>query len=226
MLKLVCPRCHAMFSIPEEAGRGKDLPGIECPLCREQFEFEHGIPQDAEDLGSANHGSTSVGSESASDHHDDEISRPDLIEAGGKRGLLFIADQALSARIIETIRKLDFHIIVARDSSFALKELEHHPFNLIMLDEIDGRDDSRENPVLRHLQHLPMPLRRMSFVCLLSGKKSSFDRRAAFCAGVELIVNSQDLEKMRLILNRMIEEHQAFYGVFNDELDKRGTSLA
>jgi CheY-like chemotaxis protein len=162
--------------------------------------------------------------EGESIHRSDEVTPVHLIEAGGKSALICVVDPALSARIAQVVRGLGYHVVVAQKPSSALNRLENDQYNLIVLDEGYGGTDWSRNPVLLHLQRLPMPVRRKSFLCLLSEQAITLDHMAAFRFGANLTINFGDVEKMQVVLERVAKDHEAFYAIFTDELGKRGAS--
>ena len=162
--------------------------------------------------------------EDESIHQNDQVSPLHLIETGDKTALLCIGDQALSEKIGQVVRELGYHVVVAQKPSSALSRLKYNHYDLIVLDESYGETDGSKNPVLLHLQSLPMPVRRKSFLCLLSQQSVTLDHMAAFRFGANLTLNFRDVEKMQVVLERVIKDNDVFYAVFNDELSKRGAS--
>ena len=163
-----------------------------------------------------------MGHEDKSIHPSEDLTPLHLIETGGRTALICIGDKALSERVAQVVQKLDYHVVVAQEPASALTRLEYDQYYLIILDEKYGRTDSSGNPVLLYLQRLPMPVRRRSFLCLLSVEAPTLDHMAAFRAGANLILNLQDVGKMGAILDRVVKDLQIFYAIFSDELGKRG----
>jgi hypothetical protein len=157
-------------------------------------------------------------------HRSEDLTPLHLIEAGDRTALICITDQALSEAVAQVVQKLKYHVVVAQHSASALSRIDHDQYQLIVLEEGYGGTDLSTNPVLLCLQRLPMPVRRKSFLCLLSEQTPTLDHMAAFRVGVNLILNGADVEKMPLLLDRLIKDHEAFYAAFIDELTKRGTS--
>ena len=157
-------------------------------------------------------------------HQSDEVTPLQLIEAGGRTALVCVTDQALSERIAQAVRKLNYHVVVAQDPSSILSRMEFDQYQLIVLDGRFGGKDSADNPMLLHLQRLPMPLRRKSFLCLLSQEAPTLDHMAAFLIGANVMLNLQDVEKLPVILERLVKDHETLYAVFVDELTERGAS--
>jgi hypothetical protein len=157
-------------------------------------------------------------------HQSEEVTPLHLIEAGGRSALLCIDDEALSEQIAQAVQTLDYHTVVALNSSSLGSRMEFDQYQLIVLDERFGGTGLAKNPVLRNLQRSPMPARRRSFLCLLSEKISTLDYLEAFRIGANLILNLQDVEKLPKILGRLVKEYENLYAVFNEELTRRGTS--
>jgi CheY-like chemotaxis protein len=157
-------------------------------------------------------------------HQSEEITPLHLIEAGDRTALVCIDDAALTERIAQALQTLNYHVAVAQNPPSLLGRMEFDQYRLILLDEGYGGTDSTSNPVLMYLQRSPMPTRRKTFLCVLSEQTPTLDHLGAFRIGANLIINLQDVEKVPLILDRLVKEHEAFYAVFNDELAKRGAS--
>jgi len=225
MVKLVCAKCQSTISVSEGMIAGDDSLNFQCPICHESVELASRGQSSADQTSGIDLASSSSGFKSESIHQSDEITPLHLTEVGGRLALVCITDQALSERAAQLISKLDFHVIVAQKPSSALSKLEDHHCDLILLDEKYGSGESSKNPVLIYLQRLSMPVRRRSFLCLMSEEAPTLDQMAAFRNGANLILNSQDVEKIPLILDRILKDHQSFYAVLYDELGKRGTSL-
>jgi hypothetical protein len=224
MVKLVCAKCQLMISVSEETIPPGDILELQCPICHGSVELEQWDQSDADQTIGSSLPSSSSGSKSEFIHQSDEITPLHLTEVGGRVALLCIADQVLSERVAQVINRLDFHVIVAQRASSALSKLENHHCDLIVLDEKYGFDESSENLVLIYMQRLPMPVRRRTFLCILSEEAPTLDQMAAFRNGANLILNSQDTEKIPMIFDRILRDHQAFYAVLYDELAKRGVS--
>ena len=91
-----------------------------------------------------------------------------------------------------------------------------------MLDESFEQSTLSENLILHHVQLLPMHARRTFFLCLLSDTYATMDRMAAYRLGVDMILNVDDLDNVKIALLRAMKEHRGFYSAFVDELSKRG----
>lgn len=225
MVKLVCAKCHLVISVSEGTISVGDTLELQCPICHGSVDLEQRNQSDSDQTIGSSLPSSFSGSTSKFIHQSDETTPLHLTEAGGKVALVCIADQVLSERVAQVINLLDFHVIVAQKASSALSILESHHCDLILLHEKFGLDESSGNLVLIYMQRLPMPVRRRSFLCILSEEAPTLDQMTAFRNGANLILNLQDVEKISLILDRILKDHQTFYAVLYDELAKRGASL-
>ena len=164
--------------------------------------------------------------EGSRSHGGEELTALHMMEAGDNSALLCIGDEALSERIARILHELDYQVMSAREPSAARSMLEFDPCSLIVLEERFGAAEASKNPVLLYLQGLTMVVRRRLFLCLLTDEAPTLDLMAAFCAGVNVIINVQEVEKMPVILDRVMRDHRAFYALFSEELGKKDTSPA
>jgi hypothetical protein len=157
-------------------------------------------------------------------YQSDEVTPLHLIEAGGRAALVCITAQAIAERIAQAVQEADYRVVIAQNPSSAMSRIDRDHYQLIVLEEGYGGADCSANPVLLYLHRLPMASRRKSFLCLLSEQTPTLDHMAAFRIGANLILNLHDVDKMPVILDRLVKDHEDFYAVFNDELTKRGLS--
>jgi len=201
-VKFVCNRCHTSFTIRDGELSGRDLRDMKCVLCEGPMQLEP-VPV-----------------------QQDDAPTPLQLRTGKSRKMLIaLAEQALAERVCQTLRGLDWRIVRAETAAAALNHLENTPYDLVFLHDRDVPPNRCHEPVLRYLQQLPMILRRAVLVCLLCEQKPTLDFKAALCAGVNLVVNVQDVERLPGILSDMMEQHETSYEIFEDELRRRRTSL-
>jgi hypothetical protein len=210
-----CKGCRIEFKVPEEKIPEGVTLSIRCPRCKtpkeirrttastelDQFEQNDALPIQAEFDPTSDYGS--------------EI---DVVDEGVRTALLCTTDSKRAEKIAQALHELDFWVFHAPYPSFALRKLHHNRYDLIVFDEDYGSERDSANPVLHHLQLLPMHQRRQFFMCLISAVKPTMDSKSAFMMGVNLILNVRDLEKAKIMLAREMREYRNFYGLFNTEL--------
>ncbi len=201
-MRFVCNRCHTSFMIRDGELSGRDRCDVKCVLCEGPIQLEP-VPG-----------------------QQDDAPPPLPLRTGKSRKMLIaLAEQGLAERVCQTLRGLDWRIVRAETAAAALNHLENAPYDLVFLYERDVLPNQSHEPVLRYLQQLPMILRRAVLMCLLCDEKPTLDFKAAFCAGVNLVVNVQDVERLPGILSDTMEQHATSYEIFEDELRRRRTSL-
>ncbi|HQN18274.1 MAG TPA: hypothetical protein PKV86_04010, partial [Syntrophobacteraceae bacterium] len=222
MVKLVCSRCQSVVLVPEVVMSRRTGQRLQCPVCHEPVEPEHRGEADTQGPVVANSPLAPSQAKSGTIRHSDEITPLHLAEAGNRIALVCISDKALSERMAQALNQLDYHVIVAAKPSSALDKLQYQQCDLVLLDEAFGEGASSENPVMVYIQRMAMPLRRRIFLCLLSRNLPTLDQMVAFRIGANLTINLRDADKIPLILDRILKDHQSFYGLFYDQLGKRG----
>lgn len=156
------------------------------------------------------------------DDEEDEGSALELVEEGVKTSLLCVSDDSRSQSVECALRELDFYVSKAATAKTVMAKLHQNRYDLVVLDESFSGTGVSNNLILRHIQLLPMHVRRKFFMCLLSETLPSLDRFLAFRVGVDMILNTSDLDKIKLILVRELKDQSAFYRVYQDELARKG----
>ena len=218
-MKIQCPGCQVTFTVPDE--KIPDVKGVRilCPKCKRPIDLDHRIHGS---MPGARAEAPASGPEGDAVFFYEDATTFDVVEEGARTSLLCVATPARSDTIRQVLDELRFFVVQAPRAEFALKKLNHNRYDLIVLEE--GFDNARqsENLVLHHLELLPMHLRRQFFLMLVSDSLPTFDGMLAFRMGVNMIMNAKDLDKMKVLLTRAMKDHRAAYGLFFDELAKRG----
>lgn len=232
-MKFQCPGCQLAFSVPDEKiPEGKGLR-ILCPKCRTPVERTDG-PSPAGSFDEGPQVSKSLPpftppvpppetpSPFVHEEEEEEASSIEVVEEGVKTLLLCCSDASRTEQLTTTLQQLDFYVSRASRMRHALLKLDQNHYDMVLLDESFAGSDASDNPLLHHIQLLPMHVRREFFMCLLSETLPSLDRMVAFRMGVDMILNVQDLDKTKIILLREMKDHGIFYKVFVEELMKKG----
>ncbi|MFP5213180.1 MAG: hypothetical protein ACLGPL_07350, partial [Acidobacteriota bacterium] len=151
-----------------------------------------------------------------------EDSALDIVEEGMKTALVCISEPSRAEVVEQAVSQMGYYVVSAGQAALAMRKLRHNRYDVVVLDECYGGAKASDNLVLHHIQFLPMHVRREFFLCLLSETMTTLDAMAAFRKCVDMIVNIQDLDKFKIALSRAMKEHSVFYGIFRDELNKKG----
>jgi len=214
-VKVQCPGCRIALTIPDEKipdGKAVRMP---CPKCKVPVEISRKQPESATQEYAATGSMPSL-----SDSYSDYAGAVDVVEDGVKTALLCVGTR-LGEKIAQVLQELDFWVVHASRSGFALGKLHHNNYDLLILEDTFDSAQTGNNLVLHHVQLLPMHVRRQFFLCLFSETLPSMDSILAFQMGVNLILNIKDLEKAKIILARSLKEYKSFYGYFNAEMNKK-----
>ncbi|MHC1725233.1 MAG: zinc-ribbon domain-containing protein [Syntrophobacteraceae bacterium] len=219
MVRVQCPGCRIGFNIPDDKiPEGRALK-ILCPKCKAPIEIN-----EKQHRGSAG-GGDALPAESIALFVDEAISdyanEIDVVEEGVKTALLCVTHTKRAERMAQVLHELGFWVVHASRSGYALGKLHHNNYDLMVLEEEFDSDRPGGNLVLHHVQLLPMHVRRLFFLCLLSDTKPTLDAMLAFRLGVNLILNTQAIEKAKVILARAMKEYRSFYTFFSAELSRK-----
>jgi CheY-like chemotaxis protein len=142
---------------------------------------------------------------------------------GGKR-LTMVMEKAPQAieELRQVVEDLGYRCVLAENSDRAINKLHFHHFDLIFLSEGFEEVELGKGPMLRHINSLPMSLRRRMFLTLIGDGFRSMDRMTAFAMSANLVVNRKDMDKLTAILRQEILDNQNFYRVFVETLSEVG----
>lgn len=212
-MKLRCPGCHAVLSLADDKiPAGKEFK-ILCPRCR--------TPIEQTNAEAAEEPATLV-TETALENREDSISALDLLDEKTPLSLLYISQAPVAEKVETSLREAGFHVTAAASVQQGLAVLSQHACRVVVTEELPSRQEgASHSDFLTALRALPMATRRQFLLCLVSESVPTLDRLGAFAAGVDLIINVQDLENGTILLRRALQERAGLYTVFSEELERQ-----
>ncbi len=219
-MKFFCPSCRVTFSVPDDRiPVGKEVK-ILCPKCRTRVEKMDEPTMD--DLPSAE--SPAFYESSSGDENEDAFSADfDMVEEGASIALICSSDIERAEKMESLLKQINFHVKIASNEKAALECIHGHRLDLVVLDERYGATkQAADAMLLQHIQLLPMHVRRQFFLCLLSDSVQTSNQLLGFRMGVDLILNTKDLDRIKVVLVRAMKDHKHFYRVYAEEMERRG----
>jgi CheY-like chemotaxis protein len=144
------------------------------------------------------------------------------VGATGKSALICEADQALRDVIAKNLKDLHYSTTFPESAKEATEAMSFHVFDVVVLDELFGTENSGNNDLLEYLSKQNMSMRRRFFVALVGKNFNTADKMAAFNKSVNMVINTGDLDRMGEVLRRGVDDHNTFYHVFFETLHKTG----
>lgn len=240
-VKILCPKCRipveradlpkpvappaAVAPLPPTPPPGEDFeigpPGDE-PVSQGMDSSVRGATQrsSGDDSPSASGSPFSMPGEEP--EGEEGFSPVEVVEEGVRTCLLCCSEDSRREFMARVLHELDFFVSPVMKVAHALSKLQHNRYDLVILDEGFDGGDGTENLLLRHIQLLPMHMRRQFFLCLVSEGLPSLDQFLGFRIGVDMTVNVKELDKIKIMLVRAMKDHGAFYKVYLEELGRKG----
>jgi CheY-like chemotaxis protein len=131
-------------------------------------------------------------------------------------------DPTIRQKIRENLRTLNYNVVEPTTSKEALKYSTFQTFNVIVVNENFDIGKDGVNNVLKYLDELPMSIRRLIFVVMVSATFATLDYMNTLNKSVNLIINKEEISEIGMILKREMEENEYFYHVFKDFQRKLG----
>lgn len=131
-------------------------------------------------------------------------------------------DPIIREELSKAIKSLNIDVVEPTTFKEALRYLRFHIFNVIVVDEKFDTDVWESNYVLNYIENLIMPIRRKTFVVLISETYPTMDNMRAYNKSVNLIINKKETAEAALILKKEIAENSDFYYLFRENINKSG----
>jgi hypothetical protein len=136
--------------------------------------------------------------------------------------LICIDDADRRAEVSAAVQELGYRPKFGEHATQILDRIRKNSYGLVVVDEAFQGATPQDHPVLRHLQWMPMTLRRYMFVALLGPGLKTYDNMTAFSRSVNVAVNYNDVAQIKAILQRGIAENDQFYRVLREVLQEVG----
>lgn len=160
--------------------------------------------------------------ETASGSYDAKDMPFDFLAAGVRTALVCEPDPAVRERITRMLADMRYRTTEPERTRDAMKKARFHVYDLVVLNETFDTADPDANDLLRYFSALPMATRRQTFIVLMTSRFRTMDNMAAFNKSVNLVVNLSDMDDLGAIVQKGLEDHEAFYRVFRETLEKMG----
>lgn len=240
-MRVQCPQCRSSLSVPDEKiPEGKSIRVL-CPKCRNPIQVGRQDGQDQEGPSPEKfpHSEESAVSPAAPPSQSSapvpgaqspaeestrggmDLQSLDMAEDGVERALVCLSDRSIQSRVQHALQQMDYYVSLGSTHQQAIIKLSNNPYDMVIMDE--GFQEKKEDgeSVFHYISSMAMPMRRTFVLCLISEKLRTLDHLTAFRLGLDVILNVQDLEKTRMILERAANDHKKQYRAFMDELESK-----
>jgi len=227
-MEVTCNQCQGKFKISDEKIPAEQVVFIPCPRCKNKLTLDTRAikPPTLNDPIKAVHSSPSADKNliaTISSSVYDASEKPfDFLGPGVKTALVCESDSGILSKLCFALKKMGYHTVEPKSATDALKKMRFHSFDLIVMNELFDSQTPDDNPILTSLNDLLMSERRNMFVALITTRFRTMDHMAAFNKSVNVVIHLRNLDEIAKILQRTIDENQAFYSVFQEALNKTG----
>ena len=233
-MEILCGKCRARFTIPDEKVPKGRVVKLACPKCKGEISVGNEPPSPASLSGA-------VAAEEASDDRLMDRGRQkkpagesytyedytgdealEFFEEGTRLALVMAESHEQGEMIRAAAEQIGCKFITTPNTRDATGKLRFHHFDLIILAEGFDGQALDHSAILNYLNRLPMPVRRRIFLALVSENFKTMDNMMAFAMSANVVINTKDAEKLHLILRKAIAENDRFYKVYTDTMVETG----
>lgn len=152
----------------------------------------------------------------------DAPDRPfDFVGADVDTALICEPNATLREKLDAAIRSMGYQITAPQSAQDALKNLQFHVYNLILVNDHFNADNRADNEVLNYLANLNMITRRKVFVAMLSNEFRTGDTMAALQNSVNFVINIKNIDDVVQIIMSAMTDNEEFFYVFREAMRKK-----
>jgi len=224
-MEVTCDQCQGKFKISDEKIPAEQVVFIPCPRCKKKLTLDtrtNKLPTLADPVKAGSSADKNLIETVSSGVYDASEKPFDFLGPGVKTALVCESDSGVLSKLRIALKQMGYHTVEPESATDALKKMRFHSFDLIVMNELFDCPSPDDNPILTSLNDLAMSVRRNMFVALITTRFRTMDNMAALNKSVNVVIHSRNLDEIAKILRRAIDEHQAFYSVFQATLVKTG----
>jgi len=131
-------------------------------------------------------------------------------------------DKDIHKHLSKALIELNYDVVTPTTFKETLRYMRFHVFDVIVVDENFDTDVWEVNYILNYIADQIIPLRRQTFVTLISELYSTMDNMSAYNKSVNLIINKKEIAEAGIILKKEIADNKDFYFIFRETIRKFG----
>lgn len=208
VVNIPCPKCNSKISVDTRTGPKEPQISIDAEPSSPGLDFtEEAIPEPS--------------SETTPAEPADET-KVEFFDEDEKTALICDDNQSNQDTLKSALKELGYRVSTGTDPKDVLEKMRYNHYSVILLNEGFGGGLPSENPVLSHIQPMPIVTRRNIFFALIGPQYRTFDNMTAFSKSANVVINQKDLPHIKGILKRSISDNDRFYKVFKETLKTLG----
>ncbi|MDY6971091.1 MAG: zinc-ribbon domain-containing protein [Thermodesulfobacteriota bacterium] len=221
-MEVVCDNCNAKLNIPDGRIPQGQRIAVSCPKCKKKLTINAESPREEDSAPAADKTTDAAGPNMDTRDGLGTDSNLDFYEEGVKLALVMESDPQQVDQLRAAVEELGYRYVLAESTRAAITNMRFHHFDLVILsDPFDGIG-AKQSPILRHLNHLSMSIRRRIFFALIGDSFKTMDHMMAFAMSANLVIGRKDIDQMATVFKSAISDNQKFYKVFIDTLVEAG----
>jgi hypothetical protein len=140
----------------------------------------------------------------------------ELLSASDKPALLAISQPELLETCRAVLRELNYKVHAAGNREEFLSRFTQIQYEIVLLEDLFSAPSLSENLTLQSLQTMPMNLRRQATTILIGDSFQTLHPMQAFHQSVHAVVNRTDLDKLSLIVQKVLADNNLFLNVYRE----------
>ena len=222
-MEIVCEKCDARLSIPDDKIPRGQRASVSCPKCKNRLTLNTRSPGQNNLAPQVEEKTEPEVSKANSDFvYEDTDSSLDFFEEGVKLTLVMGIDVQQVEKLGRIVEELGYRYVSAKNTRDAISKMRLHHFDVILLSDRFDEIELAHSPILQHINTLSMSVRRRIFLALIADEFKTMDHMMAFAMSANLVINGNDLDRLTAIMKHSILDNEKFYKVFMETMSEVG----
>lgn len=139
-----------------------------------------------------------------------------------RRALICDADPAAQKFFGSAFAALKMKPEAASTIEQVMESVKYNQYEVVLVNDRFSVNPRGENEAIGFFQELPMSTRRSMLLVLVGDAYTTLDNLAAYGKGVNLVVNTRDLQSLPTIVAKSMADNERFFRALRETLGQRG----
>ncbi len=198
-METICEACNTKLMIPDHKVPQAGKFSVSCPKCKNRLSVAQPKQDGPNPLSPPIIGDPTPQKGSPAPMIQGETDPIfDSLEMDGTLALIMARDPEQGAELVKCAEALGYRPVLTSNTRDAVGKIRLHHFRPPDALRRVRQHELSQSPILDHLNHLSMSIRRKMFLVLVSDAFRTADNMMAFSMSANLVVNPKSLDKLSL----------------------------
>ena len=138
----------------------------------------------------------------------------DFLSPTDQPALIGISTLEWLGKVRAALKELNYKVHTASNQEDFIQRFNRTHYQVVLIEEAFAVSSPQENTALAIIQRMVMSQRRHAVVILIGNQFASLDRMQAYQQSVHAVVNPNELDRLREIIQQVVADNELFMQSF------------